>query len=58
MSTSNELFTLLYGILDKLERIESHLGIAKAKEVEPDGGVPFKVITNEPKKVIEFPTPE
>ena len=56
MSTSNELFTLLYGILDKLERIESHLGISQ--EVEADGGVPFKVVTNEPKKIIEFPTPE
>lgn len=56
MSTSNELFTLLYGILDKLERIENHLGISKA--VDADGGVPFKVITNEPEKVIEFPTPE
>ena len=56
MSTSNELFTLLYGILDKLEKIENHLGIAK--EVEVDKSIPFRVITNEPKKIIEFPTPE
>lgn len=57
MSTSNELFTLLYGILDKLERIEQHLGI-EDKKTELDGGVKFSVITSdnfeEKSNIIEF----
>lgn len=57
MSTSNELFTLLYDILDKLERIESHLGL-KNNKPNLDGGVKFNVITtNQPTEksnVIEF----
>ena len=32
MSTTNEIFSLLYGIIDKLERIEQHLGIEDTKK--------------------------
>lgn len=53
MSTSNELFSLLYGILDKLERIEEHLGIEEKPEL--DGGVKFKVVEKPNNKIIEFP---
>jgi hypothetical protein len=52
--SSNELFTLLYSIFDKLERIEQHLGIEE--DTDLDGGVKFHVVKNEEEKVVEFPT--
>ena len=53
--SANELYTLLYNILDKLERIETHLGIEN-NEVELDGGLKFSIVPNDEKEtVIEFP---
>lgn len=54
MSNSNELFTLLYSILDKLDQIQSHLGIEEipAKQDTPK----FSVVKEE--TVIKFPTLE
>jgi hypothetical protein len=51
--SANELYTLLYGILDKLERIESHLGI-KDSSVDLDGGVKFRVVEDADENVVEL----
>lgn len=55
MSTSNELFQLLYGILDKLERIENHLGIQET-DIEQEKTPKFSVVKDE--TVVKFPTLE
>ena len=58
MTPTYEIQQLLYEVLDRLERIEKTLGVKPNNDVDQDGGVKFRVISTEPEKVIEFPTPE
>jgi len=48
-----EITTLLYDVVDRLSRIEKHLGV-EPDNVKKENGVPFKVI-NTDEKVLEFP---
>ena len=57
MTPTYEIQQLLYEVLDRLERIEKTLGV-QSNIVDEDGGVKFRVVSTEPEKVIEFPTPE
>jgi len=57
MTPTYEIQQLLYEVLDRLERIEKTLGV-QSSTVDEDGGVKFRVVSTEPEKVIEFPTPE
>tara|TARA_B100000900_G_C20337148_1_gene616653 strand:+ start:470 stop:634 length:165 start_codon:yes stop_codon:yes gene_type:complete len=53
--SGNELFTLLYGILDKLENIEKHLGI----DTTPDSSeVKLNVVKDDNDNVVELRPPE
>jgi len=55
MSTTNEIFSLLYGIMDKLERIEQHLDIKDTTQ-KSKGEVVFKKLSVVESKnnIIEF----
>jgi hypothetical protein len=55
MSTTNEIFSLLYGIMDKLERIEQHLDIDNTAK-ESKGEVVFKKLSvvESNNNIIEF----
>jgi len=57
MTPTYEIQQLLYEVLDRLERIEKTLGV-QSSTVDEDGGVKFRVVSTDPEKVIEFPTPE
>lgn len=59
-TTGYEITQLLYEIVDRLARIEQHLGIKDTKQ-ESEGEVVFEqlsVVESKAETVVKFPTPE
>lgn len=55
MSTTNEIFSLLYDIMDKLERIEQHLGTEDTRKKSKEEVVFKKLsVVESNNNIIEF----